>query len=135
VPLVIRKDTPETVPHEDGRYGELYHDAYGRLWSHVGELPHWESSGAILASGVIKASPGLLGGVVVTASDADGDIEVNIYDNATKAAAPLLATLRLTAKTIGAQTSFGALAGGIIAHEGIYLDMSAGHCMAIVYYE
>jgi hypothetical protein len=132
--LVLRRDIPVPVPHADGKYGAFYHDAYGRLWMHVGELPHWVSSGAKTSSGVIKASSGVLGGVLVIATDDGGDIVVNVYNNPAIAGDTLLATVCVTTTTAGAQASFGALSSGIIAENGIYLEVESGDCTVIVYY-
>ena len=132
--VVIRKDVPAEIDQADGEYSAQYVDMYGRKWMHVGEAHHWSSSGAKIASGVLKGSAGVLGGVLVIALDDGGDIVVNVYDSPSAAAGTLLATVHVTTKTAGAQASFGALSSGIIASEGIYLEVQAGDCMVIVYY-
>jgi len=132
--VVIRKDVLDEVVQAEGRYCAQYADRYGRTWMRVGEAHHWSSSGAKVASGVIKGSAGVLGGVLVIALDDGGDIVVNVYDSPSAAAGTLLATVHVTTKTAGAQASFGALSSGIIASEGIYLEVQAGDCSVIVYY-
>lgn len=98
----------------------------------------WVPSGALTASTVIKASPGVLGGVVVTASDDGGDIDVIVWDSATATSTnkEQLARVTITAQTAKAQESIGTLGlGGIVASEGLWLQVAAGDCSVIVYYK
>ena len=106
-------------------------DVFDQLHSSLG----WKSSGARATSAIIKATRGFLGGILVTASDGGGDIVVNVYDNEAAAAGTLLAVVRITTTTTGAQASFGAPFPRIVASNGIYLDVAAGHCSVIVYYQ
>lgn len=97
----------------------------------------WVATGALTASAVVKNAPGLLGGVLVTAEDADGDIDVLIYDSpdSTLTNDEILARVRVTDLISGTQDSFCAPAReGVQAENGLYVDIT-GNCQVIVYYK
>ncbi len=97
----------------------------------------WVATGAIAASAVVKNDAGILGGVLVTATDAGGDIDVLIYDSpdATLTNDEILARVRITEMISGAQSSFAAPAReGVQAEKGLYLSIT-GDCQVIVYYK
>lgn len=98
----------------------------------------WVSSGTLTASTVIKAEAGLLGGVVVTASDNGGDIDVIVWDSPNNTLTSDVELCRLTVPTTTdhTQTSFAAPSQvGVEAELGIYVQLVAGDCEIIVYYK
>jgi len=98
----------------------------------------WVASGAITSSAVVKNAAGILGGVLVTTTDAGGDIDVLIYDSPDSTLTTgdeILARVRITEATTGAQASFAAPAReGVQALNGLYVDIT-GDCQVIVYYK
>jgi hypothetical protein len=96
----------------------------------------WVTSGFMIADTVVKAGPGILGGVLVTATDADGDINVIVYDSASAASGVELCRVTIPTTTSLTQASFGNLAGpGVECENGIYVDVVAGDCQVTVYYK
>ena len=97
----------------------------------------WITSGAMTASTVVSNAPSRLGGVVVTATDDGGDIDVILWDSPTSdvTSDEYLARITVTTTTAKAQASFGDLAGpGVQATLGIYVQVVAGDCQVLVYY-
>lgn len=78
------------------------------------------SYGQLAASGVVKASPGELYGIVVTASTAG---IVRIFDNASAASGTELYN-SVVALTAGQVVTFGGI--GIRAKRGLYLELVSG---------
>ena len=102
------------------------------------ESEPWVSSGILTASTVIKAAGGLLGGVLVTATDNGGDIDVVVWDSptATTTDDEYLARITVVTTTANAQASFVAPSScGVQATLGIYVEVVAGHPQVIVYYK
>jgi hypothetical protein len=97
----------------------------------------WISSGVLTASTVIKAKAGVLGGVLVTATDAGGDIDVIVWDSPTSTLTgdvalcrvPIPTTVSLTQESFGTPSQVG-----VEATLGIYVQVVAGDCEIIVYY-
>lgn len=95
----------------------------------------WTSSDEFSASAVVKDSIGILGGLLVTADDAGGDIEVVIYDNDSAASGVVLARLNITTAVNNYQESFSSPSlEGILAEDGIYCEIT-GDASVIVYYK
>lgn len=136
---VVRKDTQATIAGTDGEISYLQVNADGalRVANEVNDTP-WSCTGFKTADAVVKATPGVLGGVLVTATDDGGDIDVIVYDSpdATLTDDIALCRVRITTTTAGAQGSFGDLAGpGVAASKGMWLDVVAGDCQVEVYYK
>ena len=97
----------------------------------------WIASGVLTASTVIKNKSGLLGGVVVIATDAGGDIDVIVWDSPDSTLTNDERLCRVTVPTTLTNTveSFGDLSSpGIQAQNGIYVQVVAGDCQVYVYY-
>lgn len=97
----------------------------------------WVATGALTASAVVKNAPGLLGGVLVTTTDAGGDIDVLIYDSpdSTLTNDEILARITITEQVEHFQSSFGPPAReGVQAENGLYVHIT-GDCQVIVYYK
>ena len=100
------------------------------------EAEPWVASGLQTADAVIKAAPGILGGVLVTALDDGGDIVIKIWDNATEAAGVVLAKVTVSDTVTNYQRSFGApSAAGVGATEGLFLEVVTGDPDVVVYYK
>lgn len=98
----------------------------------------WIASGKLTSSTVIKAKAGLLGGVLVTATDNGGDINVVVWDSDTSDTTndEQLARITIVDTTANAQNSFAAPSKeGVCAQNGIYVQVVAGDCEFIVYYK
>lgn len=96
----------------------------------------WISSGVLTSSAVVSADPSRFGGVLVTATDGDGDIDVIVWDSPTSTTTDDEELARVTVPTTTAltQASAGDLSGpGIQATLGIYVAIT-GNCEVIVYY-
>jgi hypothetical protein len=90
------------------------------------------------ASTVVKAKAGILGGVLVTATDNGGDIDIKVWDSpdSTLTDDDLLAQVTVVATTAKAQSSFSAPdVTGIEARKGIYVQVVAGDASIVVYYK
>lgn len=97
----------------------------------------WVSSGVVSAGTVIKNAPGILGGVIVTASDTDGDIDIIVWDSpdATLTSDVELCRVTITSATDHVQASFSSPSEvGVEAENGLYVQIVAGDCEVIVYY-
>ena len=97
----------------------------------------WIPSGVLTASAQIKAVRGLLGGILVTASDAGGDIVVKVWDspNSTLTDDVCLAAVTIISTVSGAQNSFAPPSKeGVEAINGLYVQVT-GDCEVIVYYK
>lgn len=98
----------------------------------------WITSGKLTASAAIKAAYGVVGGVLVTATDNGGDIDVEIWDSpdATLTNDERICRVTITTTTDKVQASWGSLAGqGVEATLGIYCKVVAGDCEVEVYYK
>lgn len=98
----------------------------------------WVTSGYVTTSTVIKNQTGLLGGVIVTATDAGGDIDVIVWDspNSTLTSGEHLCRLTIPTTVANTQVSFAAPSKeGVEARNGIYVQVVAGDCQVIVYYK
>ena len=136
--LVIRKDTRGAGASADGEMSLLQTNAYGELRVISENCDTvWECTGILTADGVVKASEGVLGGILVIQTDTGGDVDVIVYDSPTSDLTGDIALARVTINTTTAldNNSFGNLAGpGVIAAKGLYLDVVAGDCQVFVYY-
>ena len=97
----------------------------------------WTTSGVLTASAVIKAEPGVFGGVLVIATDTGGDIDVIVWDSPTATLTDDERLCRVTIPSTVANTmdSFGNLdSPGIEATLGMYVQIVAGDCQVYVYY-
>ena len=97
----------------------------------------WVASGKLTTGTVIKNRPGLLGEIVVTASDVGGDVDVIVWDSATSTTTndEELARVRIPETVAGTQSSFSAPSKeGVFATDGIYVAVT-GDCEFIVYYK
>lgn len=136
---VVRKDTLGTIAGTSGEITFLQTNADGelRVTNEVNDEP-WSCTGFKTADAVVKAAPGVLGGIIVTATDNGGDIDVIVYDSPTSDLTGdiALARVTITTTTDKAQASFGApSAAGIVASKGMWLDVVAGDCQVLVYYK
>jgi len=98
----------------------------------------WVTSGIMIASTAVKAKIGLLGGVLVTATDNGGDIDVIVWDSpdSTLTSDEYLCRITIPTTTANSQASFAAPSQvGIEALNGIYVQIVAGDCQVIVYYK
>ena len=98
----------------------------------------WISSGIVTTSTVIKDKPGILGGILVTATDAGGNIDVIVWDSPNSTLTDDIYLCRVTIPTTIANTqaSFATPSQvGIEAENGIYVQVVAGNCQVIVYYK
>lgn len=98
----------------------------------------WIASGVLTVGTVVKAVPGLLGGVLVTATDDGGDIDVIVWDSpdSTLTDDEELARITVVETTANAQNSFATPSKeGVQAENGIYVQVVAGDCEVIVYYK
>lgn len=139
MPVVVRKDTMAATTSADGEFAFLQVNANGelRITNEVNDAP-WECTGFKTADAVVKNAPGTLGGIIVTATDNGGDIDVIVYDSPDSDLTGDIALMRvtITATTNKAQASSGDLAGpGIRASKGLYLDVVAGDCQVLVFYK
>jgi hypothetical protein len=125
------------VQATDGGYSFLQVDSSGRL--RTGDsTAAWTTTGFLTGDTVVKASAGLMSGVLVTATDAGGDIDVIVYDSPTSDLTGDNAVCRVTITTTTAlsQASWGAPSqAGVDCPKGIYLDVVAGDCQVIVLYK
>ncbi len=111
---------------------------WGKTTASARNSQPWVSSGAITASTVIKAKSGILGGVLVTAADAGGDIDVIIWDSpdSTLTGDDVLARVTITDLIANTQASFAAPSQeGVEARNGLYAQVVAGDCRLEVYYK
>lgn len=98
----------------------------------------WSCTGFKTADTVVKAAAGVFAGILVTATDAGGDIDVIVYDSPTSDLTGDIAVARVTIPTTVANTqgSVGDLSGpGIVMSKGIWVDVVAGDCQFLVYYK
>jgi len=98
----------------------------------------WVSSGVLTASAVAKNKPGLLGGIIVTATDAAGTVDVIVWDSPDSTLTGDERLCRITIPELTAKTwkEFHAPSGcGIQAEKGLYVQVVAGACEVIVYYK
>lgn len=100
--------------------------------------PPWSCTGFKTADEVVKASAGVFAGILVTALDAGGDVDVIVYDSPDSTLTDDIAVARVTIPTTVAltQESIGDLSGpGIVMSKGIWVDVVAGDCQFLVYYK
>jgi hypothetical protein len=105
--------------------------------AHVKNESGWVSSGEITESTVIKATPGVLGGVLVTIDDAEGDGVVLIYDSPddTTTDDEIVARITVIETTANAQNSFAAPSReGVLCTKGIFCHIT-GDLHVSVYYK
>uniref|UniRef100_A0A6M3J154 Uncharacterized protein n=1 Tax=viral metagenome TaxID=1070528 RepID=A0A6M3J154_9ZZZZ len=98
----------------------------------------WIASGEQDANAIVKSGPGILGGLVVTATTDAGTANVIIWDSpdADLTDDEVLARVTVTDAVTNHQNSLGAPAyGGIEARLGIYLQIAAGNVLVNVYYQ
>ena len=106
--------------------------------SNLHDSTSWISSGIVTTSTVIKSKPGVLGGILVTATDAGGDADVIVWDSPNSTLTNDIYLCRVTIPTTIAntQTSFATPSQvGIEAENGIYVQVVAGDCQVIAYYK
>lgn len=100
--------------------------------------PHaWFSSGILTGSAVIKAKAGIVGWLCVHATDNGGDIHVKVWDSPddTLTDDVVLAQQRVSTTTSGAHRHQVIPLPGVEAEHGIYLEVVAGDCEAVVGYK
>lgn len=95
----------------------------------------WTTSDVVTSNEAIKAEQGVYGGAVVVADDDGGDIDVIVYDNDSAASGVVLDRITIIETTADArEDSFPGLKEGILAEDGIYVDIT-GDCEVIIYYK
>ena len=98
----------------------------------------WIASGLLTESTLIKAEPGILGGVVVTALDDGGDIIVRVWDSESATLTDDDCIAKITVADVAAnyQHSFGTPSpSGVEATKGIYVEIVSGDPDVNVYYK
>ncbi len=135
--IVVRKDTPGAVAGANNEMTFLQVNSNGALRTEDA-TGAWLSSGAKSASAVIKDTAGTVGGLLVTAMDNGGDIDVLLWNSPDGVVAGdiLICRVSISEAVAKAQSSWGAPSQcGVAAPNGIYLQIESGDCQAIVYYK
>jgi len=95
----------------------------------------WESSGVLAAGATIKAKPGLLGAIMVQATDTGVDQVLKVWDSpdATVTDDVILYQCDLPEATDGARQYVMFPMPGIQAHLGIYVEIAGALEYEIIY--